>query len=279
MGQPITRIDYYSLTTIPIEQCANGKSIGNATAFVWKRREQHYLITNWHVATGRNAATGEMDAIVQPDMFKALFNPRVTDFGKVPRDITIRDSENRPLWFAHPLRQRGSDVVAVPLPISGDDPIIDLYPVNSARSEADLAVQIGMDVFILGYPFGAEPPGFPVWKRGSIASEPDLVPFGAGYLLVDTASRPGMSGAPVFRRSWGIHLLEDEGVAMDATSRTEIYWGLLRPPLHQGPNRCTARHGVASPGYRRHHRWRKVRSLRSEVKFRFWSYVRARRAD
>jgi hypothetical protein len=74
-----------------------------------------------------------------------------------------------------------------------------------------------LEVFILGYPFPIELPGYPVWKRGRIASEPDLaslapalgssgrrkVKFGAhprDYLLADTASRPGMSGAPVIRR-------------------------------------------------------------------------------
>ena len=226
----MTRIDFYSLTAVPIEQCSNGVPFGNATAFVWKRREQHYLITNWHVATGRNAETGELEAPVQPDMFRALFNTRVTDFGKQQYDIIIRDGDGRPLWFAHPLRQRGSDLVAVSLPIRGDDPIINMYPINSERPEGNLEVTIGMDVFILGYPFGAQPPGFPVWKRGSIASEPDLTRMGRGYMLVDTASRPGMSGAPVIRRSWGTHLLEGNSVAMDAGSRTKfigVYSGRL----------------------------------------------------
>jgi hypothetical protein len=80
---------------------------------------------------------------------------------------------------------------------------------HKLRRKADLAVKIGMDVFVLGYPFGADPPGFPVWKRGSIASEPHLTRPGPGYMLVDTASRPGMSGAPVIRRSRSQHFMED----------------------------------------------------------------------
>ena len=69
-----------------------------------------------------------------------------------------------------------------------------------------------MDVFVLEYPFGADPPGFPVWKRGSIASEPHLTRPGPGYMLVDTASRPGMSGAPVIPRSWSNSLTRFIGV-------------------------------------------------------------------
>src|SRR5260370_15689560 len=87
-----------------------------------------------------------------------------------------------------------------------------------------------MDVYILGYPFGTAPPGFPVWKRGSIASEPDLTRIGTGYMLVDTASRPGMSGAPVIRRSWGTHLLEGSAISSDSTPQSkfiDVYSGLL----------------------------------------------------
>jgi hypothetical protein len=47
-----------------------------------------------------------------------------------------------------------------------------------------------------------------VWKRGSIASEPDLVKLTTRYYLVDTASRPGMSGSPVILRSRNNHVLE-----------------------------------------------------------------------
>jgi hypothetical protein len=219
----MTAIDYYSLCTIPIVQTANGKSFGEATSFIWQRGSQHYLITNWHVVTGRNAETNNLETPVQPDMLKAMFNPRMKEFGKVPRDIVIRDKNNNPLWFTHPLRKRGSDVVAIPLPIPGNDPLINLYPINAEQPKLDLAVKIAMDVYILGYPFGADPPGFPVWKRGSIASEPELVHFGKSCLLVDTASRKGMSGAPVIRRSWTNHLMEDgTNRPLEANSRTRF---------------------------------------------------------
>jgi hypothetical protein len=71
-----------------------------------------------------------------------------------------------------------------------------------------------MEVFILGYPFEIKRPAFPVWKRASVASEPDLVRLVDDYILVDTASRPGMSSAPVIRQSRTNHLLETGGVAI-----------------------------------------------------------------
>jgi hypothetical protein len=87
-----------------------------------------------------------------------------------------------------------------------------------------------MDVFILGYPFKIRLPAYPVWKRGSIASEPNLVRLTTDYMLVDTASRPGMSGAPVIRRSWTNHMLEVGVLAVMDTPLTKfigVYSGRL----------------------------------------------------
>ena len=42
-----------------------------------------------------------------------------------------------------------------------------------------------MEVFILGYPFEIKPPAYPVWKRGSIASEPQLARLATDYMLVE----------------------------------------------------------------------------------------------
>src|SRR5262245_54888767 len=109
----MTSIDAYSLTTIPLELRANDRSLERtATGFIWKRDEQHYLITNWHVVTGRNAETGKLELEVRPDQLRTLFNTKIGTFGKQQWDINIRDADGKPFWFVHPLRGRGSDVVA-----------------------------------------------------------------------------------------------------------------------------------------------------------------------
>jgi len=225
----MTLIDLYSLSTVPIEQCANGKVIGSATAFIWNEQDKLYLITNWHVVTGRNAQTNELELPVQPEMLRAYFNLSDQSFNKKQYEIAIRDAAHKPTWLVYPGHGRGVDVVALPVPLLSKDAVINTYPINTLSS-SQLSVQIGMDVFILGYPFGVAPPGFPVWKRGSVASEPHLVRRGANYLLVDTASRPGMSGAPVIRRSWANHLLDNGSLIVDQSSATRfigVYSGRL----------------------------------------------------
>jgi hypothetical protein len=247
-----TTIDQYSLTTVPLELCANGHVIGIATGFIWTRHDKNYLITNWHVVTGRNAETGDLDrdAPARPDIIKAHFNMRVMDFGKQKREIRLRDDDHNPLWYAHPLYQRSRDVVAIPLDVLDECKEINPYPINSfANPWADtggLWAGIGMDVFILGYPFGFQMPGFPVWKRGSIASELDLANFGAGYFLVDTASRPGMSGAPVILRSWGTHLMANGDMITDQSIQTKIM-GVYSGRLHTKAN-TDAQLGMVWPG-------------------------------
>ena len=101
---------------------------------------------------------------------------------------------------------RPVDVVALPIGEAVKEKVT-LLPVNELAS-GKIAIRIGMDVFILGYPFGSALPAVPVWKRGSIASEPSLVQLTTGYYLIDTASRPGISGSPVILRSWSNDVLE-----------------------------------------------------------------------
>ena len=117
--------------------------------------------------------------------------------------------------------------MAVPLPRAAGD--IVYRPINKLP-RTPLSVQIGMDVFVLGYPFGSAPPSFPVWKRGSIASEPELVRLGEKYYLVDTASRPGMSGGPVVLRTYGAHLTES-GPSMTTEPATK-FLGIYSGRLH-----------------------------------------------
>jgi hypothetical protein len=227
----MTKLDSYSLTTVPIQQYANGRLLGSATGFVWKRGDKNYLITNWHVVTGKNTQSGEITLPVRPEKLRVYFNTRTPDFWKVQREINLHNSEGNPIWYVHPhFEKKRIDLAAIPLNIGTDDPDINLHPINVLKSDVDLAVTIGVDVFILGYPFGFSPPGFPVWKRGSIASEPDLVHLADQYLLVDSASRPGMSGAPVIRRSWGTHSLAGGGTSSNSTPQSKfvgVYSGRL----------------------------------------------------
>jgi hypothetical protein len=59
-------------------------------------------------------------------------------------------------------------------------------------------------------------PIFRSGKRASIASEPDIVGADHLFFYVDTASKSGMSGSPVIRRSYGTHSMARGSVSMAA---------------------------------------------------------------
>lgn len=200
----MTMLDQFSLVTVPIELFFNETPLGQGTGFIWKNLDRHYLVTNWHVLSGCDFFTRELIRKDggRPNVIRTLFDVATGTFGKRRWDLTIRDENDEPMWLVYPGGRR-MDIAVLPL-VKPELPTM-MYPINELAND-DLTVEVGMEVFILGYPFKIEPPGYPVWKRGSIASEPDLVRLTTDYMLVDTASRPGMSGSPVIRRLWNTQL-------------------------------------------------------------------------
>jgi hypothetical protein len=92
---------------------------------------------------------------------------------------------------------------------------------------------IGAEVFVLGYPRGIHPQGvFPIWKRASIASEPQdsIVLSGQEYksvLYVDAMTKAGMSGSPVvFLAKPGDRLYTDEGMPITCDSPRTLLVGV-----------------------------------------------------
>lgn len=228
--------DRLSLSTVPITPFFNDLPLPEATGFIWKRHQRYYLITNWHVVSAVDLFTKAhlSKGGARPNKLRCHFLIREGQHEREPIDVAIRDENDEPLWLIHPAQDmRAIDVVALPLDHEDLKKSVALLPVNEL-APGKLAIMVGMDVFILGYPFGSKPPALPVWKRGSIASEPDLVLPTTGYYLVDTASRPGMSGSPAILRSWSNHILESNmwttsGSQLPIDRIIGVYSGRLRP--------------------------------------------------
>ena len=105
-------------------------------------------------------------------------------------------------------------------------------------------------------------PGLPRIPYGSEeASHPSRTSHGltTDYLLVDTASRPGMSGAPVILRSWVNHIVQANIAPRDdmiATKFIGVYSGRLRT---KDFFRCSDRRGLAGGVHQRNPRWQQAR--------------------
>ena len=87
-----------------------------------------------------------------------------------------------------------------------EEDILASRAINEVEFDDIYKPSVGDDCFILGYPKGLTGAGnTPIWKRGSIASEPNLDLKEEPLVLVDSATRQGMSGSPVIARHSGIH--------------------------------------------------------------------------
>ncbi len=213
-------IDQYSLAAKPLEMSFRGTPLSTGTGFIWRVGEQAFLITNWHVVTGINPRTGVhlSPNAGEPDTVTAQLDLVGSWPGtRGPVSLPLRNANGRPLWHEHPMA-RGVDVVALPLPAM---PGAVLHPINEMPDDP-MQVSIGIDAFILGYPFGINVSTLPIWKRASIASEPGFAVGGQPCFYVDTASRPGMSGSPVILRSWGGYQTEEGGLVSAAGSATRF---------------------------------------------------------
>jgi len=197
-----------SLFPIPITQYRNGRVIGYGTGFLMKPYEEGpgFLVTNYHVLTARHPREPSRLMLGYPDSPDELEFPLMSfENDRVNwRTGSIKDVASKDFVFLeHPDREKGVDLVALRLAAPAD-----ALPVYLERLELsdDIRMEAGADAFIVGFPFmGDQKLGnehnYPIWKRASIASEPDFPVDSLPKIYVDSASRPGMSGSPVFLRS------------------------------------------------------------------------------
>jgi hypothetical protein len=186
--------------------------IGNATGFIYRKGDINYLITNWHVVTGRDPRTGNclLETLAVPDMIATSFRDpgMISPFHEERFRLYSDEQMLEPIWYEHPVHRGNVDVVAIPLRKELDDRY-QLYPINALQFDASFKEWVADEAFVIGYPF-SKPPRLvlPIWKRASIASEPDLDIDYLPKMLIDTATRSGLSGSPVVMQRIGLHGME-----------------------------------------------------------------------
>lgn len=188
-----------SQTSYIIRPFFNEIELSVATCFFIKRNGKLYLITNWHIVSGRNPQNNKClsKTCAIPNKLKVRIhkNQDIIDFIEI--DISLYDQFEEPTWLEHPVYKFSVDVVALEVTLPETARVFDVERFIEPCNE-DTEESVSNDVFILGYPFGLSVESlFPIWKRASIASEPCVNIDGLPKLLVDTATKQGMSGSPV----------------------------------------------------------------------------------
>ncbi|WP_342709924.1 hypothetical protein AAFG13_36760 [Bradyrhizobium sp. B124] len=235
-----TRFDSLSLSACFLDLKGVGDAPRQATGFFWRRSEKVFLITNWHVVTGLNLMDGKAignhwvpERIVlryfvkgasQPDGWRSMTVPDI--------NLSLFEDFHKPYWVQHPMAYEWNvDVVALDVTekLGGGD----VFCVND-YTYPRLYHFAGSEIFVLGHALpettNAYPVPFPIWKRGSIASE-IIVPWNMRpAFLIDSRTSKGMSGSPVFARVFGPAAHGDGSIHADNILVSEfmgIYSGRL----------------------------------------------------
>ncbi|MEK0167950.1 serine protease [Pseudescherichia vulneris] len=193
-------ISKISLFSLNLSLSKNGIVIGSGTGFFYEHEEDYFLITNYHVLTCREPKNPECLLEGYPDSpDRVSFNIPYFDGQEhgVVANISLDIDENS-VFTEHKDRHKGIDLVALKINISEHQRSI-ITTQKDIELVDDIAVEVTSNLFIVGYPWGqSASPHLPIWKKGTIASEPQLIFEEIQKIYIDTFTNPGMSGSPVF---------------------------------------------------------------------------------
>ncbi len=232
--------DPLSLSSVKIEvfrtdfETNEYKLIGPASGFIINRLENYYLITNWHVLTGRNAdtnqpicPTGALPSMIRLHLIKELSTTQI-QWGSL--DIPLPSTS----WIEHP-NGRNVDVVALLL-----QPGISfkIYPLDLSLSQIDIAIFPALPISIIGFPLGLKAGGYlPVWLTGSVASEFCVNVENKPLFYANVSGREGLSGSPVVTRAVGSCFTQKENLNLFTGIRTK-FLGIYSGRAHDKTEIC-----------------------------------------
>src|SRR5437879_4104723 len=106
-----------SVASLFLEPRFQSQGLGTSTGFVVERNGQRFLVTNWHVVSGRRPDTGAPLAPsgAVPDEIAILHNQAGALGSWILKMETLYDGAGSPRWQEHPAHRRQVDAVALPL--------------------------------------------------------------------------------------------------------------------------------------------------------------------
>lgn len=173
---------------------------GTATGFLYGGpNATRWLVTNWHVVTGRwpdkpGHLTGKKPQ--SPGWLRFRIEDPAGS-GSQKFEVELYDVDG-PTWIEGD-RERGVDLALIRLK---ERPRFPLPLSQTFAPSSSVKLQPGLDVVLIGHPFelGKYAPSA-IWKAAMVASDRDTAEAGNPWILLDAPGVPGMSGSPVYRRA------------------------------------------------------------------------------
>lgn len=205
----------YSQSPIQILMYDDNGLISTGTAFLYANEGEWFLITNWHNVSGKDFIKKQPLSQRFPTFIQAKLSTYIDKKGSITSLAHRVDiyKEFKPLWYEHP--DLGSDCDVIALPFTRPERCPDfMHNAVNLISKIRIPVNPGNSAFVIGFPKSISVGfGLPLWKSGYIASEPyyditiggNVAPIGGlingrnlPAFFIDTLTREGMSGSPVF---------------------------------------------------------------------------------
>jgi hypothetical protein len=142
-------------------------------------------------------------------------NPGITKEIRFP--LFTRDK--KPIWL-NSKEVPEADVAVIPI-VSSLVADAKVYGISEEWTKGAIRLRPTSAVTLIGYPYGFydKKNCLPIWKTGSIASEPDVDFEGRPLLLIDVSAFPGMSGSPTFAIAHGSYEIDDSTVTVGSVQK------------------------------------------------------------
>lgn len=227
-------VDRFSISACYLEMSFDETTVAHGTGFLYSYRGRIFLVTARHNLTGIHWKDGtNLHPFAARPNYLTFHNWLTARDGKnqYVSSGSFRfaiDVDGKPVWMGgagnpapdvaildlrklanypeiFPLEDDRSQFVEL---FGGDSDYSDFSTVSFLPFEVKVPCVndafvgcrpvVGQDLFIVGYPLRFATAGdFPIWKRGSIASEPEENYLHNPMFLIDAITREGLSGAPV----------------------------------------------------------------------------------
>ncbi|TYO95747.1 trypsin-like peptidase [Geothermobacter ehrlichii] len=200
-------IDHISLSTTPIFLRQGEQVVSQGTGFYFVKKNDEnqvlFLVTNYHVLTG-SAPNERKPPIGDNILFQ--FHESEIETGRVRNTVLpLFTPSGRPLWISS-MTYPEADLAIIPLPAECSKDC-KVFCLSEEWANPRMKIRPATDISLVGYPYGYYDTAnaLPVWKSGTLASEPSVNFEEKPLVLVDVSAFPGMSGSPVFAVANGMY--------------------------------------------------------------------------
>lgn len=218
-----------SSAIVHLTMCFDQETLSTGSGVFYEREGKFFVVTAWHNVTGRHTETLNYlneQASSEPNNIIVAFKYFAFGGYTSMKIILPLYDEEKALFYVHPDNWPRVDVVAIPFDPYANHPsfvyidnkredfLINLKTADNQKPIRTIQdflapeslskkwwehASVTDELFIPGYPHNITDYHFnPVWKRATIATEPQEKWNNERKFLIDSASSSGMSGASVF---------------------------------------------------------------------------------